>query len=363
MAIIGKKLGRLEVVDLRSFWADEAGDFTPWLAQSENLSLLSATLGMELEREGVEVHVGQYKADIVARDISSNARVIIENQLEKTNHDHLGKTLTYASGLDAKVIIWISRKFTDEHRRALDFLNENAAPNLRFFGIEMQLWRIGNSDPAPLFRIVSSPNEYSPTALPTADGGLSETKSLYLDFWTKFQEYCEQQGTLLGLRKPRAQHWFSIAVGRSKFHISLTASIQHQRIGCEIYIRGSNAKLAFKQLEQQKEAIEAQTGPLEWQELPQGQDCRIIRYRTNLNLTEVSVWPEAFSWLKQEAERFYKVFSPRIKQLPLVQAEGVYGDSNQEESSEAGEDSAVPPQDGFTKQNGATLTPATGDQV
>src|SRR4051794_28418105 len=115
--MLAKQLGRLEPIDLRTFWADEARDFTPWLATVENLEVLSSTLGLDLEREGVEVPVGPYKADIVARDLTSGNRVIVENQLEKTNHDHLGKTITYASGLDAKVIIWIAREFSEEHRR------------------------------------------------------------------------------------------------------------------------------------------------------------------------------------------------------------------------------------------------------
>src|SRR5687767_11158192 len=124
----GRHLGRLEQVELRELWLDEARDFTPWLAQEVNLALLSSTLGIELELEGVEVFVGSFKADIVARDISSDTKVIIENQLEKTNHDHLGKIITYASGVDAKSVIWIAKEFSEEHRRALDYLNENAAP-------------------------------------------------------------------------------------------------------------------------------------------------------------------------------------------------------------------------------------------
>lgn len=313
----GKPLGRFEPVELREFWLDEARDFTPWLAQEDNLGLLSSTLGIELELEGVEVFVGSYKADIVARDISSDTKVIIENQLERTNHDHLGKIITYASGVDAKVIIWIAKEFSEEHRRAIDYLNENVAPNLRFFGIEIQLWRIGDSPAAPLFKVIASPNEYT-SVIKIEEKELTETKVLYLEFWNGFKEFCKLKGTFLSIRKPRPQHWFTIAVGRSQFTLSLTASLQKRRLGCELYLRGANAKRAFKLLEEDKQAIEEKTGPLEWQELPDGQDCRIVLYRSGINISDKSNWDDAFVWLKSEAELFHKTFSPRIRALPLL---------------------------------------------
>jgi len=322
-------LKTLESVDLKSVCTDEAGEFTPWLAKPENLARLSKELDMELELEGVEVPVGPYRADIVATDNTSNERVIIENQLDKTNHDHLGKIITYSSGLNAKVIIWIAREFTEEHRKALDFLNENANPKLRYYGVEIALYRIGNSPPAPFFRLVSNPNDFG-----TSGGGVgegyTETKTLYLDFWTAFKEHCMNAGTSLSLRKARPQHWYSIAVGRSKFNISLTASTMYSRIGCEIYMRGTHAKQAFKLLQKDKEAIEAETGPLEWQELPDGKDCRIVLFRTGIDPTDKAVWPDAFNWLKIKAETFHKAFSQRIKSLPIEDE----GDDNDQSASE-----------------------------
>ena len=183
-----KALGRLEPVDLRTHWPDEARDFTPWLATTENLDLLSATIGVDLELEGAEVPVGPYRADIVARDVASDTRVVVENQLEVTNHDHLGKALTYASGLDAPIIVWIAKKISDEHRQAIDYLNEKAAPQLRLFGIEMQLWRIGESSAAPLFKVVAMPNDWVATVKAQSEG-LSETQVLYLNLWEGFREF------------------------------------------------------------------------------------------------------------------------------------------------------------------------------
>ncbi|OGP59320.1 MAG: hypothetical protein A2V67_15800 [Deltaproteobacteria bacterium RBG_13_61_14] len=323
-----KALGSLQPIDIREFWDDEAREFTPWLAKPKNLERLSSTLGMELELEGVEVPVGPYKADIVAQDISSNSRVIIENQLDDTDHGHLGKLITYASGLDAKIIIWISRNFTDEHRRAIDFLNENSAPNLRFWGLAIKLFRIGDSMPAPMFEIVASPNDYL-ASVKVDDKVPSETKALYLKFWTAFKDICSSQGTLLSLRKPKAQHWFSMAVGRGKFSLSLTASVQKKRVGCEIYMRGKNAKTAFKLLEKDRKTVEAVTGPLDWQELPDGQDCRIFLAHPDADISNQANWPKEFEWLKEKAELFHKVFSPIIKRLPIMEA-----DAEEEANSE-----------------------------
>jgi len=315
MATQDKQLGVLEAVDLRGFWEDEAQDFTPWLAEDANLARLSEALGIDLELEDTEVTVGPFKSDLVARDPGSNARVVIENQLGKTDHDHLGKLMTYASGLDAGMLIWIAREFTSEHRQAIDFLNEKASPDLQCFAIEMKLWRIGTSVPAPQFRIVASPNDFRTIVGPTTKK-LSDTQRLYLEFWTGFKEYCTVQGTFLKIRKPQAQHWVSIAVGRGNFSIELTASSQKRRLGCEIYLSGSNAGKAFALLAQDKPSIESDLGPLIWKELPAKQDCRIVVYKEQVNIKKECNWEDAFAWLKAEAEQFHKTFSHRIKALP-----------------------------------------------
>jgi hypothetical protein len=283
----------------------------------ENLSRLSDALDLELELEGVEVRVGPYSADILAKDTTSDCRVVVENQLEKTNHDHLGKVLTYASGLDAKVLIWIAREFTEEHRRAMDYLNENTAGKLRLYAGEIQLFKIGDSLPAPYFNVVASPNEAYAAAAQVEGVGLTETKALYLEFWNNFKDYCKSKGTSLSLRKAGPRSWFGVSVGRSKFSLAFTVSAMHKRLGCEIYMRGKNAKRAFKLLEEDKTAIEVETGPLEWKELPEGQDCRIVRYKSDFDPTNKTAWQECFSWLKKEAELFHKVFSSRIKALPI----------------------------------------------
>lgn len=316
-AMNGKNLGHLKAVELREVWSDEAREFTPWLAKPENLSILSEAMGdVELETEDTEVHVGSFSSDIVAMDVLSKSRVIIENQLEKTDHGHLGQIITYASGLDAKIIVWIARKFTEEHRQAVDFLNEQTAPNLRIYGVEMKLFAIGDSLPAPEFRVVARPNDYV-AQVNSERRGITKTALLYQEFWNSFKDYCEQAQSPLRLGKAPAKHWFTISIGRSNFVISLTANTMFNRIGCEIYIQGVNAKRAFKLLEKDKAEIQKTTGSLDWQELPEKQDCRIALFKQDVDVTDKAAWPDAFKWLQQQAGIFLSVFGPRVKSLDI----------------------------------------------
>ena len=309
-------LGSLEPVDLRTIWPDEARDFTPWLAQEENLRRLSEALNLELELDRVEVAVGPYSADIVATDASSNTKVVIENQLEKTNHDHLGKVLTYASGLEARILIWIAKTFTEEHRQTFDYLNECTSGRLRLYGVEIEVLRIGNSIPAPHFRLVSSPNDYV-AATHNATAELSETKSLYMEFWTGFRDYCRSHGETFSLQTPRPQHWYTVSIGRSGFSISLTASTMHGRLGCALYLRGPSAKHSFRALKNGQTEIESALGPLDWQELPEKQDCRIVDYLKDFDPRSRVEWDRGFGWMKKRADEFRSVFAPRIRGLSV----------------------------------------------
>lgn len=309
-------MGKIEKVDIRKQWANEEYDFTPWLAKESNIQILADEIGLDLEVEDTEVYIGSYKADIVAVD-GENRKVIIENQLSKTDHKHLGQLITYASGLNAKIVVWICTAVTDEHRQAIDWLNDMTTSEVAFFACEIQLWRIGDSNPAPKFDVISSPNDWQKTVKSSIPAkSLSETKKSHLEFWNAFKEYMTDSGTDLRLRTPRPQHWYSMAIGRSKFALSLTTNTQSNRIGCELYIRGVNAKKAFALLLKKRNKIEEKLGELDWQDLPEGQDCRIIQYKEGNSKNRES-WKELHEWLKDRSEKFYTVFSPLVKKLDL----------------------------------------------
>ncbi|HHB81248.1 MAG TPA: DUF4268 domain-containing protein, partial [Aliiroseovarius sp.] len=157
-------LGRLQKVDLRDTWRTEDRDFTPWLAEEQNLTLLGDTLGIDLELEAVEQNVGPFRADILCKDTLSDRWVLVENQLERTDHTHLGQLMTYAAGLDAVTIVWIAARAADEHRAAMDWLNEITDSEVRFFLLEVELWKIGDSPAAPKFNVVAKPSDWSRVA-------------------------------------------------------------------------------------------------------------------------------------------------------------------------------------------------------
>lgn len=306
-------LGKVEQVDLRTVWRNEAYDFTRWLAQPENMALLSDEVGVSLKVIETEVNVGSFKTDILAED-DQGRKAVIENQLEETDHDHLGKIITYAAGKDARIMIWIVNEARDEHKQAIDWLNEHADEELNFFLIKMELWKIGSSPPAPKFQVISKPNDWT-KAVRELVYEPTETKLMQLEFWNKFRQYATGRSTTLRFRKPRPQHWYDAPVGSSIAHLRYTIDTQEGRLGCELYIPES--KELFKWLSSHKTEIEAELGEnSEWMELPNKKASR-IRTTLNADFDSESKWAEYFSWLKEEGERYQKVFQKHIKQAHI----------------------------------------------
>jgi len=315
-------LGRLERVSLRQVWASESEHFTPWLGREENLKLLGDTIGIELELETQEKDVGPFRADLLCKNTLDDSWVLIENQLERTNHGHLGQLLTYAAGLEAVTIIWVAERFTEEHRAALDWLNEKTGEGVNFFGLEVELWRIGDSSIAPKFNIVSKPNEWTKTVqTAAARGELSEAKQLQLRFWTAFASYMESKSKV-GISKPSPQHWMNHSLGRTGAHLTSIASTWDSQKGgsgpelrVELYLDGKDSKQWFAALEQEKEIIEREAGQtLTWYNPENAKMCRVY-VRQPANWPDESQWPAQHEWLRQQLELFTRVFQPRIKKL------------------------------------------------
>ncbi len=214
-----QNLGRLEEVPLRNVWEAEDRNFTPWLAQEENLSLLSDTLGIELDLDSTEKSVGPFKADILCKDTGNDTWVLIENQLERTDHTHLGQLMTYSSGLDAATIVWIAQRFTDEHRSALDWLNNITDERFRFFGLEIQAWQIGDSSIAPKFNIISQPNNWVKDVKQGArlQGQMSDSQQLHLDFWTQLKTYTDDGPVAFTWAGGRTRNYISMRLGKIGF--------------------------------------------------------------------------------------------------------------------------------------------------
>lgn len=320
-------LGKVEEVEVRQVWPDEARDFTPWLATEEGLALLGEAINADLELVDKEVSVGPFNADLLAKvEGEDDHLVVVENQFGKTNHDHLGKTITYASGLKTKTIVWIAESFTDEHRQALDWLNETKGETARFFGLELYAIRIGNSLPAPQFRVVSSPNIWAQAVRESRDQvEVTATKLDQQKFWEELREYLKSKKSILQTRQPRPQHWYPIAIGRSHFIVSFTVNTQLERVGCELYLSGARAKQAYDLLFAQKEAIERELGfSPDWQRLDNREASRVIVYKEG-SIYNPSQRQELKEWFAKTGEQFYRVFSPRVKALQLPEEKVIDG--------------------------------------
>ncbi len=309
------KIAKLNKVELRGHWTHEAHDFTKWLSEPENLELLSDEIGVGIELVQVEANVGRYNVDILAKEENTSKKIIIENQLETTDHSHLGQLITYAAGLEAEYIIWLVREAREEHQEAVDWLNEHTDEKLNFFLVVVELWQIGNSDPAVKFSVVSRPNDWKKTVMGSGvDGEQSETKSMQFDFWQKLRGYASRQYPELKLRKPAAQHWYDISIGRSDCHVCLTVLSREDKVGCELYIQ--NSKELFTKLRQQKNVIEKDLGlegKIDWQELPERKASR-IRTFVPFDFDDDKTWDKAFQWLGQTAITFKKTFSKNWNQ-------------------------------------------------
>ena len=304
-------------MDLRDVWSSEASDFTPWLAKEENISLLGDAIGLELEVESQEKNVGPFRADILARDLTSNHYVLIENQLEQTNHNHLGQIMTYAAGLDAFSIIWIAKSFTEEHRAALDWLNRITEENINFFGIEIEVIQIGDSLPAPQFKVVAKPNDWSKSVRSSASTGeLTDTKLKQQQYWTEFKEYVEKNGSPFKVQKPSPQHWTNIALGRSNFYLSLTVNSQSHIICINLEIGGAHAKEHFDKLrdlyeEDSKEHISAD---IEWLRLDDRKSC-MVKLSKSFNFTDESSRDEQYAWFVEYVKKYIHYFRPKVKSI------------------------------------------------
>jgi hypothetical protein len=324
--MIERKLGKLEKKDLRDVWKSESSDFTPWLATEENLQLLGEAINIQLQLEAKEKNVGPFYADILCKDISKNDWVIIENQLERTDHSHLGQLLTYAAGLNAKTVIWIASSFTEEHRAAIDWLNKIGGSTINFFGIEVELWQIGLSEMAPKFNVVSKPNDWTNKVSESAkiidDDSLSEAKAAQLAFWTGFNAFA-QGSKIIRPTKGLPQNWMNISIGRSgitlcaiaSFYNKVQNSFDSHEIRAELVLESSNSKNHFLQLQKQQTDIESELGEsLSWYNPENARVCRIFLRRTT-NLDDKDNWQNNYVWLLTNLEKMHTIFQKRIKVL------------------------------------------------
>lgn len=296
------KLGKIKrITDLRSIWPHEANDFTKWLAEEHNLAKLGEEIGIELEPEERESSVGNFNVDLYAKEEGTGRKVIIENQLEETDHDHLGKLITYASGKGAEVVVWVVKHARDEHRQAIEWLNQHTDTDLGFFLVEIELWQIDDSAIAPKFSVIERPNDWGKQMKSVA--GLNNTEQIQLAFWQKFNDTMNANPDFtkhFKTRKAQPQNWYDISVGSSEYHLCFTASIQKKHMSCGIYIPDN--KELFHLFEAHKTEFEAQFGKgIEWVEASKATRINIFE---PFDVSDQEQWTTAYAWYLENAIKF-----------------------------------------------------------
>ncbi len=302
------QLGRLkEIKDLRRVWKHEALDFTPWLAQEDNLALLADAVDLEITLDETESSVGNFNVDIYATETGTDRKIIIENQLEDTNHDHLGKLITYASGKSADIVIWVVKRAREEHRSAIEWLNNHTDENIAFFLVEIKLYQIGNSDIAVKFEVVEKPNDWVKEIKRNTSN--SPTLQARYDYWVAFNDYAFQNQAFageFGKRKASTDHWMDMSVGSSACHIVINQIRKDNRLVVEWYI--SDDKDLFHKLYSFKSEIESEMGmKLEWRELPEKKASRILISHP-VDFDHKDKWVEQFDWTIDVAMKMKKAF-------------------------------------------------------
>lgn len=285
-------IGKLEEVDIRELWKHEQYDFSEWLSKKENIENLNEILGLTLVDISKETYVGSYRCDLFAKDETTGIKVIIENQLEMSNHDHLGKIITYASGLDAKVVVWIVKEAREEHRSAIEWLNNNTNSNINFFLIEIHAYKIGNSDNAPMFQVIEQPNDFIKNNKSiNSNDTMNKSQSQRLEFWNQFNNVLVERGKPFNVRKATTDHWYNVAIGTSDAHIDITLVNKDSVIGVELYI--TDNKEFFDKLYQRKDEIENDLGfKLDWRKLNNSKASRIVTFIKGLNFDDHSNYNE-----------------------------------------------------------------------
>lgn len=306
------KIGKLTEVDVRDLWKHEQYDFSNWLAKEENIKLLDDEIGLTLMDINKEVYIGSYRCDLVVKDETTGQIVIIENQLEATNHDHLGKIITYAAGLDAKTIIWIVKEAREEHKAAIEWLNNNSSEEIGFFLIELHAYKINDSLPAPMFKVVEKPNNFTKTSKQNySDKELNRSQNERLMFWEEFNTVIVAKGKPFSVRKPTTDHWYDVAIGTSEAHLAINLVNKENKIVLELYILDN--KNLFDHIYEDKEKIENTLQmSFSWERLDGKKASRIKHDVLGLDFSDHSNYPQLMDECIEKILKMRDVFKKYV---------------------------------------------------
>lgn len=315
----GRDFQELESQDVRKYWKHEAREFTPWLAdeiESEGDSRLKDVLGLDLEVVETERSVGKYSVDILARTGTDGRNVVIENQLTPSDHDHLGKSIAYAAGVDADIIVWIASQFNDEHRDAVQWLNSNSREGIDLFALRLEVWKIADSPPAVRLNPVDKPSEWKEKARRTEDE-LSKKEQRREEFWTRFRDRIEEEQTPLRAWKPGPRLFYQNPIGKGGCHLSFVFDVTESERYITLVIEDDET--LFYQLEDQRDEIENEIGhSLDWvnpEETRSGKMRSQIQLRSHGSLDDRDSWEDHIDWFMEYGGKFNEAFFERLQQL------------------------------------------------
>jgi Domain of unknown function (DUF4268) len=298
---------------LKDLWSGEATHFTPWLAK--NLEVLGSKLGMDLELESTEVAAGDFSADIVARDLSTNKLVVIENQYGGTDHKHLGQIITYASVLGAGAVVWIAETIRPEHKSAMDFLNQNLRESLSLYAVQASAIRIDQSKPAFILTVVSMPSEAS--LVSEISPAPSETKEKYRTYFQSLIDELREVHRFTNARTGQPQNWYTFASENSKVFKYSTSFAQGGRVRVELYIdcgdKARNEQLFDCLLQSRKDITDALGVDLSWERLDTRRACRIAAYRDGDIDADSETLSEIKIWTIQNLLKFKEIFPTLVQ--------------------------------------------------
>ena len=308
------KFSELKRISLREKWSHEATEFTPWLA--ENIQMLGDALGMDLELTDKEASVGDFSLDLLAQDLGSSRTVVIENQLTRTDHDHLGKLLTYAAGFDASTVIWIAEEVRDEHRQAMEWLNQRTDTETQFFAVVVEVLQIDDSNPALDFKLVVSPNEWQKSKKQKSSTNPSSRGEKYRPYTQMLIDELKERHKFTRARAGQPYNWYTFSSGIRGVGYGVQFA-KGNRVWTYVNIgqniRGNRLDL-FDALEKQKGKIESDLGsPLEWNRAEEQQNSWIgISRDGNIGLSDDEL-EEIREWHIENLLKLKEVFQPEIE--------------------------------------------------
>ncbi len=307
------KLAIKKNIDLREVWKHEALDFTEWLSKEENLARLSETVGIKIEFLEKQHQTGSFYADILAIRPDTNQKIIIENQLSIIDHDHLGKVITYAAGCEAEIIIWVVKDIKDEHKQAVDWLNEHSDDSINIIVVKVEVIQIADSPYAPVFSILARPNEWK-RIVSRSVAPSTKTQMKRLDFWTALNDFLASKKSQIKPQKPNSNHWNNVSIGTSTAYLAFRALFQDKKITCDFYIP-DDKELYNKLLDNKVEIEKAVGNKLIWQECEK--NCLISIEKGSIDLNDGTTWNDCFDWLEHYSILFKRVFKKYVPKIRL----------------------------------------------